>query len=236
MFTGIVEETGVISSIKRGQASSVLTIFGKTVFDDLHLGDSVAVDGVCLTVTAISGKSFNADVMHETLKRSTLGSLRQNDKVNLERAMPANGRFGGHIVSGHIDGCGTISRIQKDDNAIWYTIRADKELLRYIVLKGSIAINGISLTVAALTDTDFSVSIIPFTAAQTTLAFKKVGDMVNLENDIIGKYVERLLSFGGTNATDSQTSGANNLSAHNLSAHNLSNNTITAEFLIRNGF
>jgi len=233
MFTGIIEEVGTVVSVKRGQASSLLTLSGSLVFDDLKLGDSVAVEGVCLTVMSLSKNTFSADVMHETLKRSTLGSLKQNGKVNLERALPADGRFGGHIVSGHIDGTGTISGIKKDDNAIWYTIHASKELLRYIVLKGSIAINGISLTVASLTDLDFGVSIIPFTAQMTTLSTKRVGDAVNLENDIVGKYVERLLNLGaGTssqarNQTGNQTSGQSS---------NQANSVITAEFLAKNGF
>lgn len=131
--------------------------------------------------------------MHETLDRSSLGELRCRDHVNLERAMPANGRFGGHIVSGHIDGTGRIQKIQKDENAIWYTISADERLLHYIVEKGSIAIDGISLTVAGISRRDFSVSIIPHTAGNTTLAERKIGDVVNLENDVVGKYIERLL-------------------------------------------
>ena len=229
MFTGIIEEVGQVASIRRGRASSVLTLTGKLIFDDLKLGDSVAVDGVCLTVSTISGKNFSADVMHETLMRSTLGTLKQGSQVNLERAMPANGRLGGHIVSGHIDGCGTISQIQKDDNAIWYTIRADQELLRYIVLKGSIAINGISLTVAGLTAHDFSVSIIPHTAAMTTLSQKKTGDVVNLENDIIGKHVERLITCKDTATT---TVGGKTVAGSSAGI----NSTITAEFLLRNGF
>ena len=226
MFTGIIEEIGSVVSVKRGQASSILTVSGEVVFDDLRLGDSVSVDGVCLTVMAINGRTFSADVMHETLKRSTLGSLRQKSKVNLERAMPADGRFGGHIVSGHIDGRGTVSRKAKDDNAIWYTIQAADEIMRYIVNKGSIAIDGISLTVAEVTEADFSVSVIPFTAQMTTLSSKKVGDEVNLENDIVGKYVERLLSF--------DSSAAASAAASNKSASTKS--TITAEFLAKSGF
>ena len=210
MFTGIIEEIGSIAAIKRGAASSVLTIAANRIFEDLHLGDSVAVNGVCLTASSFTANSFTADVMHETLEHTSLGFLQRGSEVNLERAMAAGGRFGGHIVSGHVDGCATISLIKRDDNALWYTCTATPEILKYIVLKGSIAIDGISLTVARLGARDFAVSMIPHTAAQTTLASKKVGDIVNLETDVIGKYVERLLSFesdeDGTKANKSNIS------------------------------
>ncbi|MBQ2680249.1 MAG: riboflavin synthase [Firmicutes bacterium] len=195
MFTGIVEEVGKIKSIKRGAHSSVLTVSAKKVLEDAAIGDSIAVNGVCLTVTSMTDKEFTADVMHETLNRSSLGSLFSGSSVNLERAMPAYGRFGGHIVSGHIDGTGNIIKIQKDDIATWYTINAADSILRYIIEKGSIAIDGISLTVAKVAKGNFSVSIIPHTAAETTLLSKRVGDIVNLENDCIGKYVDHLLHF-----------------------------------------
>lgn len=193
MFTGIVEETGTIRAVRRGANSSVLSIGAEKVLSDLKTGDSVAVNGVCLTATSVDAAGFSADVMHETLNRSTLGALVPGSRVNLERAMAANGRFGGHIVSGHIDGPGTIVKTQRDDNAIWYTVEAPPALLHYIVEKGSIAIDGVSLTVAAVGETWFSVSLIPHTAASTTLGGKKPGDLVNLENDVIGKYVEKLL-------------------------------------------
>lgn len=193
MFTGIVEELGSIRSVRRGQHSSVLSIAAKDILSDLKIGDSVAVNGVCLTATTVDGSGFTADVMHETLNRSSLGSLTVGRHVNLERAMAANGRFGGHIVSGHIDGTGTITALRKDDNAVWYTISASQELLRYIVEKGSIAIDGISLTVAEVGESWFSISAIPHTVAVTTLGEKRPGDTVNLENDVIGKYVEKLL-------------------------------------------
>lgn len=193
MFTGIVEEVGRVQSIRREPANAVLTIAASKVLEDVHLGDSIAVCGVCLTVTSFTSSAFTADVMHETLNRSSLGALKPGSPVNLERAMPANGRFGGHIVSGHIDGTGRITRIRPDGNAIWYTVSATPSLLRYIVEKGSIAIDGISLTVAAVTGRDFSVSIIPHTQGQTTLSARRVGDTVNLETDCIGKYVEKLL-------------------------------------------
>lgn len=193
MFTGIVEELGSIRSVRRGQHSSVLSIAAKDILSDLKIGDSVAVNGVCLTATTVDSGGFTADVMHETLNRSSLGSLTVGSHVNLERAMAANGRFGGHIVSGHIDGTGTITALRKDDNAVWYTISASQELLRCIVEKGSIAIDGISLTVAEVGESWFSISAIPHTVAVTTLGEKRPGDTVNLENDVIGKYVEKLL-------------------------------------------
>ena len=193
MFTGIVEELGSIRSVRRGQHSSVLSIVAKDILSDLKIGDSVAVNGVCLTATTVDSGGFTADVMHETLNRSSLCNLTVGSHVNLERAMAANGRFGGHIVSGHIDGTGTITALRKDDNAVWYTISASQELLRYIVEKGSIAIDGISLTVAEVGESWFSISAIPHTVAVTTLGEKRPGDTVNLENDVIGKYVEKLL-------------------------------------------
>ena len=195
MFTGIVEEVGRVQSIRREPANAVLTIAASKVLEDVHLGDSIAVCGVCLTVTSFTASAFTADVMHETLNRSSLGALKPGSPVNLERAMPANGRFGGHIVSGHIDGTGRITRIRPDGNAIWYTVSATPSLLRYIVEKGSIAMDGISLTVAAVDAASFSVSVIPHTAANTVLGTKRPGDTVNLETDLIGKYVEKLLSF-----------------------------------------
>lgn len=215
MFTGIVEEIGVIRSVRRGANSSVLSIGAKTVLSDLKIGDSVAVNGVCLTATAKDNGGFSADVMHETLNRSSLGNLTAGSRVNLERAMAADGRFGGHIVSGHIDGTGKVSSVKRDDNAVWYTIDTAPSLLRYIVEKGSITIDGISLTVARVTNTDFSASLIPHTAAVTILGEKRPGDTVNLETDIIGKYVEKLLT---TPAEEKQKSG------------------ITLEFLAKNGF
>jgi len=199
MFTGIIEEIGKIVSIQKGQRSSVLMIEGSVIFDDLKIGDSVAVNGVCLTVNAFEHRSFTADVMSETLRRSALGTLKIGSLVNLERAMLTGSRFGGHIVSGHIDGTGTITGLRRDDNAIWITIQTTEEIIKLIVEKGSICIDGISLTVASVLDAAFNVSIIPHTAKATTLAQKKIGDPVNLENDIIGKYVQRLLSFESAN-------------------------------------
>ena len=195
MFTGIVEETGEIKSIVHGSKSAVLTIKGSVVTKDSKVGDSIAVNGVCLTATTITGDIFTADVMAETMRRSSLGELKQGSNVNLERAMLCNGRFGGHIVSGHIDGTGTIRNTEKEDNAVWVTIAAAPDILKYIVEKGSIAIDGISLTVAYVDDEVFKVSIIPHTASETTLLTKNKGDKVNLENDIVGKYVEKLMNY-----------------------------------------
>jgi len=193
MFTGIVEELGQIADIQRGSQSAVLRIQCKKVLEGTQIGDSIAVNGVCLTVTTMDSEGYTADVMAETLNRSSLGALKPGSRVNLERAMAADGRFGGHIVAGHIDGTGTVQSISKDETAVWYTIEADSSILRYIVEKGSITIDGISLTVAKATDKDFSVSIIPHTQANTVLSDRRIGDIVNLETDIIGKYVEKLL-------------------------------------------
>ena len=193
MFTGIVEETGSIRSLRLSGSSGKIAIRAKKVLGGTRIGDSIAVNGVCLTVVSLEKDGFTADVMAETVRRTNLGDTKIGEKVNLERAMAANGRFGGHIVSGHIDGIGTVREIREDDIAVWYTISASPALLRYIIEKGSITIDGISLTVAKVTAQDFSVSIIPHTAAQTTLSLRKVGDIVNLENDVIGKYVEKLL-------------------------------------------
>lgn len=193
MFTGIIEEKGEVVEIKRNGTDSFIRIRTKKILDDVRLGDSISVNGVCLTVTRMDSNIFQADVMNETLNRSSLGRLSSGSYVNLERAMQAGGRFGGHIVSGHIDGTGRISSIKNDGIAVWYTVLADSGILRYIVEKGSVAIDGISLTVAKVTDHDFSVSVIPHTAEMTILSSKKIGDIVNLENDIIGKYVEKLI-------------------------------------------
>ena len=195
MFTGIIEEMGLVKRIDRGSKSCILEIQCNEVLTDAKIGYSIATNGVCLTVTTMSSNSYTADVMPETLNKSSLGELKIGDRVNLERAMVANGRFGGHIVSGHIDGTGYIEKTMQDDNAIWYTIAADSSLLKYIVKKGSIAIDGISLTVADVSERNFKVSIIPHSQSKTNLQFKKTGAIVNLECDIIGKYVEKLMDY-----------------------------------------
>lgn len=215
MFTGIIEEIGSIQGIQHGSQSAVLSIQCKKVLEGTQVGDSIAVNGVCLTVTELGKDGYHADVMAETLRRSSLGALRSGSRVNLERAMAADGRFGGHIVAGHIDGTGKIEEIRRDETAVWYRVSAEPEVLRYIVEKGSITIDGISLTVAAVSENDFQVSIIPHTQANTILADRVVGDIVNLETDIIGKYVEKLLT--GPNPEDKKSK-------------------ITMEFLMENGF
>ena len=188
---------GVIRAIRRGARSAVLSIGAAAVLSDLKLGDSVAVNGVCLTASGLDDTGFAADVMHETLDRSSLGDLTVGSRVNLERAMAAGGRFGGHIVSGHIDGTGTVEALRREDNAVWVRIRAPGTPLRYIVHKGSVAIDGVSLTVASVDQAGFSVSVIPHTGAETTLLSRREGDAVNLECDVIGKYVEKLLAPPG---------------------------------------
>jgi len=193
LFTGIVEEKGTMVRLQSGSDLGKIQIKAEKVLQGTKIGDSIAVNGVCLTVVEIKGNGFTADVMPETLKRSNLGELSPGSSVNLERAMPAEGRFGGHIVSGHIDGTGKITKVWREQNAVWYTIDTPKELMRYIVEKGSIAIDGTSLTVADTAKDSFSVSIIPHTLGETILGEKKPGDKVNLENDIIGKYVEQLM-------------------------------------------
>lgn len=215
MFTGIVEEIGTVKTVQRSGNNSFIRIQAQKVLEDVNIGDSIAVNGVCLTVTFFDSTVFQADVMNETLNRSSLGELTTGSPVNLERAMSANGRFGGHIVSGHIDGTGVISDIRNDGIAVWYTVSADTSLLRYLVEKGSIAIDGISLTVAKVTENNFSVSVIPHTAEVTILSTKKKGSIVNLETDIIGKYVEKL--FHQDNSTEKKSG-------------------ITLDFLAKNGF
>ncbi|WP_281773229.1 riboflavin synthase [Haemophilus parahaemolyticus] len=193
MFTGIIEEVGKIAQINKKGEFAVVTIQASKVLQDVHLGDSIAVNGVCLTVTSFTENQFTADVMSETLKRTSLGELKPSSPVNLERAMAANGRFGGHIVSGHIDGTGEVVEIKPAYNSTWYRIKAAPKLMRYIIEKGSITIDGISLTVVDTDETSFRVSIIPHTIAETNLGTKKIGSLVNLENDIVGKYIEQFL-------------------------------------------
>lgn len=194
MFTGIVEELGTVRRVLPGAQAGKITIAAREVLGGTRIGDSIAVNGVCLTVVALGDDEFTADVMPETLRKSGLGQLKVGDPVDLERAMAADGRFGGHIVSGHIDGTGRIKEVRAEQNARIVTIEAPREILDLIVEKGSIAIDGISLTVVEVTRTTFSVSLIPHTAAQTVLLKKRAGDVVNLENDIVGKYVQKLLS------------------------------------------
>lgn len=195
MFTGIVEEIGHVEHIQNGEKFSRIKINAVKVLEQSQIGDSIATNGVCLTITNMTSGSFEADIMAETLRKSNLGSLRIGAAVNLERAMRLSSRLGGHLVSGHIDGIGEMMSITKEAAATWITIKAPTEILRYVVLKGSIAIDGISLTVADVTKEYFKVSVIPHTKNKTTLLMKGVTDQVNLEVDIIGKYVERLLGL-----------------------------------------
>ncbi|NRD79310.1 riboflavin synthase [Bacillus sp. BRMEA1] len=218
MFTGIIEEIGTISGLKRTGESFVLTIEAKKILKDVHLGDSIAVNGVCLTVTAYTERQFSVDVMPETVRSTSLNSLTRGSKVNLERAMAAGGRFGGHFVSGHIDGTGMIKSKKAVENAVYYEIEADSEVLKYIIHKGSIAVDGTSLTVFSVSENSFTLSLIPHTLAETVIGFKGPGEIVNLECDMIGKYVGHYLQNFTTKHQQKQKSG------------------ITAAFLQDNGF
>lgn len=195
MFTGIVEELGKIRNINMRGNSGQIAIHADKVLEGTKIGDSISVNGICLTVTSLEKEGFTADIMAETVRRSNLKLIKNGDFVNLERAMSADGRFGGHIVSGHIDGTGKITGLKKEENAVWVTIETSEKVLQLIIEKGSICIDGISLTVAAVYDSEFQVSVIPHTGEETTLLKKKRGDVVNLENDIIGKYVQKFMRF-----------------------------------------
>lgn len=193
MFTGIVEELGKVKNISRGHSSIQLTIECSLILDDVGIGDSIAVNGICLTVTDLGTTWFSADVMPETMRKTGLGSLGISQQVNLERALSLIRRLGGHIVSGHIDGTGRIRDINHEGNARWLNIEASGDILKYMVLKGSVALDGTSLTVAKVSNTSFSVSLISLTQGVTTLGSKKAGDIVNIECDILGKYIEKLI-------------------------------------------
>ena len=222
MFTGIVEEIGTVKTVRRGTTSVTLEIEACKVLQGAQVGDSIATNGVCLTVTSIpvtvrpslvSGDAiaaprgcFTADVMPETVRRTSLASLKPGSKVNLERALTLQARLGGHIVSGHVDGTGKVSRIESDDNALWLYIQTSPQIMRYIIEKGSITIQGVSLTVAMVSESEFAVSLIPHTQQATTLHTAKVGDLVNLENDLIAKYVERLMPQGNGNVAPAGSS------------------------------
>lgn len=217
MFTGIIEEIGEIATIQRTGKSFVLTIGAKKILEDVHLGDSIAVNGVCLTVTSFTGNRFAVDVMPETVKATSLQSLTRGSNVNLERAMAAGGRFGGHFVSGHIDGTGIIKRKEAHENAVYYEIETAPELLQYVIFRGSIAVDGTSLTVFGVSDNSFTLSLIPHTLWETVLGQKGQGDIVNLECDMIGKYVGHFLKNQSSNEQKSKSG-------------------ITASFLEENGF
>lgn len=197
MFTGIVEEIGTVLKPK-----APLIIKVSKILEDIHIGDSIAVNGVCLTVTSYTIESITLDVMNETYSRTNLGNLKAGDTVNIERAILANCRFGGHIVSGHIDGIGTLTNITDDGIAKWLTITTNKDLLNYIIMKGSVTLDGVSLTVAYVDNTSFKISLIPHTQSETTLLSKGIGAIINIENDILGKYIEHfILKEKGSNIT-----------------------------------
>jgi riboflavin synthase len=195
MFTGIVEELGRVKNISYGSKSIKLMINCSNVLEGSKIGDSIAVNGVCLTVTDMGNDYFVADVMPETLRKTSLRNLDVSYRVNLERALRLSDRLGGHLVSGHIDGTGIICEKVEEDNAVWYSIKADGYILKYIILKGSVAIDGTSLTVAYIDKSLFKISLIPHTRHMTTLGDKKSGDTVNIEVDQIAKYVEKLASY-----------------------------------------
>ena len=223
MFTGIVEETGRVTSVPAAGRAGRLAIKASRVLEGTRIGDSIAVNGVCLTATELLPDGFAADVMPQTLSHSNLGALRAGSPVNLERAMAADGRFGGHIVSGHIDGTGTVRR---DPNAVRFTIGAPAGIMALIVAQGSITVDGISLTVADLYDDAFEVSVIPHTAAETTLGSHRPGSTVNLENDVVGKYVQRLLYNKNRNTEEPDAEHAGKPASTPL----------TLEYLAANGF
>jgi riboflavin synthase len=189
MFTGIIEDLGVVESVKMGRQSMELMLRSEKIVEDVHLGDSIAVNGVCLTVTSFTKKTFTVDVMPETVKASSIKLLKPGSPVNLERAMSAQGRFGGHFVSGHIDGIGTIVKKERKENAVYFTIELEEGLNRYCIPKGSVAIDGTSLTIFAIEGNLLTVSLIPLTFQDTIIGQKSVGDIVNIENDMIGKYI-----------------------------------------------
>ena len=219
MFTGIIEELGTVERIGGGS----LVIGAKKVLTDVQVGDSISVNGICLTVTSFDSRHFTADVMPETVRRTSLAELRQGSPVNLERALTLSSRLGGHIVSGHIDGTGTIVSLKEEGNAILMKVAAEPAILRSIVEKGSVALDGISLTVAEVTDTDFTVSLIPHSREVTNLGTKKKGSLLNIENDIIGKYVEKMMQGSYLPAAAEQPEKA-------------AASKLTRAFLLENGF
>ncbi len=219
MFTGIIEETGIVKEITRGSKSATLRIQATKVLEETHIGDSISTNGICLTVVAQNNNSFTVEVMAETLRKTNLNKLSPGNKVNLERALKLSDRLGGHLVSGHIDGTGIITSIVKEDIARIIKIKTTSELLKYIIPKGSVALDGISLTVVSVADSFFTVSVIPHTASGTTLLRKDIGETVNIETDMIAKYTEQLLFYRENKSTDKEKKGSINM-----------------EFLNKNGF
>ncbi|MEH7222825.1 riboflavin synthase [Bacillus sp. JJ1566] len=217
MFTGIVEEIGKIKAMNGSQDSVEMVIQAKKILEDVHLGDSISVNGVCLTVTEFTSDGFTVDVMPETVNSTSLRDLHRNHPVNLERAMSANGRFGGHIVSGHVDGIGKIVRKEPKGNAVYYEIEIPEELIQFMIYKGSVAVDGTSLTIFGLTENTFTLSLIPHTLTETILHKKGVGDIVNIECDMLGKYVSQFMQRSMVNEKSTKSK-------------------ITASFLEENGF
>ena len=230
MFTGLIAALGTVERLAEGSTSCRLTVRAPKLLSGVKIGDSIAVNGVCLTVVHLRGDTFTADVMPETVRRTTLHLLQPGDRVNLEKALrPADG-LDGHIVQGHVEGVGSIQQIVPEGNALVYRIKAPRELLRYIVEKGSIAVDGISLTVTEADDSGFGVSLIPHTAKMTTLGFKHAGDAVNLETDILARYVEKML---GLDKTGNGSAGRHKPGAdENKDAES----ELTEEFLLKHGF
>jgi len=198
MFSGIIEEMGAIQAIHKGLSGAKLSILASVTLADLKVGDSISVTGACLTASHVNDMGFSVDVSTETLNCTTLGTSPVGTPVNLERAVKLNARMGGHLVTGHVDGIGILRSRQQDGNAIQLTIEGPEEIIRYCVPKGSITVDGVSLTINAVSDRSIAVAIIPHTAKITTIGLKQIGDPVNLESDLIGKYVERLLQTSGT--------------------------------------
>jgi len=198
MFSGIVEEMGAIQTINKGLAGAKFTILASLVLDDLKVGDSISVSGACLTASHVSDMGFSVDVSTETLNCTILGTIPVGIPVNLERAVKLNARMGGHLVTGHVDGIGILRAREQDGNAIQLTVAAPEGIIRYCVPKGSITVDGISLTINAVSERSIALAIIPHTAKVTTMGLKQIGDPVNLESDLIGKYVERLLQTSWT--------------------------------------
>jgi riboflavin synthase len=194
MFTGIIEEIGVVDRIMQQGEAIQLTLQASKILDDVKLGDSISVNGVCLTVTSFDKQKFSVDIMPETVRATSLQLLRKGSYVNLERAMAAGGRFGGHFVSGHVDGIGTIVKKQRVSNAVYYEIEMPENLRRFVLLKGSICVDGTSLTVFGTTDKTLTISLIPHTLSETVLGSKDAGDIVNLECDMLAKYIEQFVN------------------------------------------
>lgn len=193
MFTGLIEEIGTLKKITTNNDGKEFSIAAEKVLEDVKLGDSIAIDGVCLSVTSFSQNEFSVQAVHETIRKTTLGSVQVGCKINLERAMSANGRFGGHIVQGHVDGTGTILSINRYQKSAEIELSLSNDLLKYIVPKGSVTISGISLTVAEKRSSSILIAVIPITLEDTNLGMKRIGDLVNIETDIFAKYIENFM-------------------------------------------